>query len=142
MSEVVEQAVLPVPQPAPNPDTVEFWKATADGRLLFTRCNACGEAVWYPRPICPFCHSSDTAWEESSGRGTIYTYTIVHRGPGPWASASPYVAAYVQLEEGPRMMTNIVDCDPATLEIGQAVELIFHKVDDESSIPRFRPAQP
>lgn len=138
MSEVVGRPPLLAPPPPVNPDTREFWEATLEGRLLFRRCRACGEAIWYPRPICPFCHSTDTVWEQACGRGRIYSFTVVRRGAGPWAAESPFVLAYVELEEGPRMMTNIVDCDFAALEIGGEVEVVFHKTPEAAALPRFR----
>ena len=139
MSDVVEQSSLPTPTPSVNTDTKEFWAATLEGRLLIRRCNACGEAIWYPRPICPFCHSQDTVWEESAGRGRIYSFTVVRRPGGAYAGADPYVLAYVELDEGPRMMTNIVDCDQSLLAVDQPVEVVFHKTDQEMALPRFRP---
>jgi uncharacterized OB-fold protein len=133
------QAALPAPSPEISPELAEFWAATTQGRLLLPRCRACGEAFWYPRPACPFCHAADTAWEQASGRGRIYTYTIVRRGAGAYADA-PYVLAYVELDEGPRMMTNIVDCAFDDLEIGLPVEVVFHRAGDGAALPRFRPA--
>ena len=140
MSEIVEAPALPAPAPEVSPELREFWDATAAGRLLLRRCTACGEAIWYPRPICPFCYSSETVWEQASGRGVIYTYSVVRRGAGPYAGA-PYVLAYVELDEGPRMMTNIVDCRFEDLRIGQRVELVFHRTELGTALPRFRPAQ-
>jgi hypothetical protein len=140
VSEVVEDPTLPAPTPGVTSDTEEFWSATAEGRLLLRRCNSCGEAIWYPRPICPFCHSDDTEWQESSGRGSIYSFTVVRRSSGEFAVAVPYVLAYVELDEGPRMMTNIVDAELDELFVGQAVELVFHRSSSGAALPRFRPA--
>jgi len=140
MSEVVESPGLPAPPPDVAPELAEFWAATEEGRLLLRRCTACGEPIWYPRPVCPFCHSTETVWVEASGRAQVYTYSIVRRGIGPYAE-TPYVLAYVQLEEGPRVMTNIVDCDPASVHIGQAVEAVFHRTAAGPALPRFRPVE-
>jgi uncharacterized OB-fold protein len=140
MHEVVEQPALVAPTPPMNTDTEAFWAATTKGRLLITRCDNCGEAIWYPRPICPFCHSQATHWEESEGRGRLYSFTVVRRGSGAFASATPYVLAYVELAEGPRMMTNVVDCDPETLNIGDELEVVFHQSEGGPALPRFRPA--
>jgi uncharacterized OB-fold protein len=137
MIEVVESPTLPAPSPAVSADTREFWEATREGRFLIRRCHSCGEAIWYPRPICPFCHSTDTGWEEGTGKGTIYTFAIVRRGGGVYREA-PYALAYVELAEGPRMMTNIVDCDFDAIEIGLAVELVFHRTEEGTALPRFR----
>ena len=139
MSEVVASPSLPTPTPSVTTDTAEFWAATLEGRLLIRRCNGCGAAIWYPRPICPFCHSSDTTWEEASGRGRIYSFTVIRRPGGNYAKADPYVLAYVELAEGPRMMTNIVDCDPMSVAVDQEVEVVFHKTEGAMALPRFRP---
>ncbi|WP_433274282.1 Zn-ribbon domain-containing OB-fold protein [Actinosynnema sp. CS-041913] len=141
MSDVRQSPVLPTPQPVVNPDTAEFWKATAEGTLLGTRCGDCDAAIWYPRPICPFCHSSDTRWERFSGRGVVYSYSVVRRAAGEWAGVTPYVLAYVELAEGPRVMTNIVDCDVEQVRIGDAVEVVFEDTGNGSALPRFRPAR-
>jgi uncharacterized OB-fold protein len=138
VSEVIENPSLPAPAPDVAPELAEFWAATAGGRLLIPRCTECGQAFWYPRPICPNCHSTAIAWEQASGHGVIYTFSIVRRGLGVYADA-PYVLAYVDLAEGPRVMTNIVDCDVESVEIGQPVELIFHRTADGTALPRFRP---
>ncbi|QXJ23274.1 Zn-ribbon domain-containing OB-fold protein [Actinomadura graeca] len=138
MTTVRTDSALPVPAPDVNPDTAEFWAATQEGRLLVTRCSQCGEAVWYPRPICPFCHSTDTVLEQASGRGTVYTFSIVRRAPGEWGQATPYVLAYVELEEGPRVMTNIVDCSVEDVYIGAPVEVVFFDTGEGAALPRFR----
>jgi hypothetical protein len=135
-----DQAALPAPSPEISPELAEFWAATTEERLLLRRCRACGEAIWYPRPACPFCHSADTVWEQASGRGRIYTFTVVRRGAGVYSGA-PYVLAYVELDEGPRMMTNIVDCDFDAVEIGLPVEVVFHPAGEGAALPRFRPAR-
>ncbi len=136
MSEPVQ---LPAPAPQSNLETQPFWDATAEGRFLLKRCDACGLVIWYPRFLCPDCHSTETSWFEASGRGTIYTFTIVRRGQGPWAAAAPYVAGYVTLDEGPTILTNIVGCDPEQVAIGREVELVWHDTGEGSALYRFRP---
>ena len=131
---------LPTPAPVVNPETAPFWAATAEGRLLLARCDGCGVTIWYPRGICPQCHATATSWYEGSGRGRIYSFTVVRRGEGPYREAAPYVLAYVELDEGPRVMTNIVEADPSTLEIDQAVEVVFHDTGEGNALARFRPA--
>ena len=140
MSEIITDAPLPVPAPAPNPDTAKFWTAAAEGRFVIKRCEACGEAHWYPRPICPFCHSDRTVCETGSGRGTVYSFTVIRRAYGPWREAAPYLVAYVTLEEGPTIMTNIVDCEVDDIRIDDPVEVVFH-AGDGHVVPRFRPAR-
>jgi len=136
--DVVDDPALATPVPEIAPELTEFWSATTEGRLLIRRCTACGEAHWYPRTVCPFCHSTATVWEEASGRGTVYTFSVVRRGLGDYGTA-PYVLAYVQLTEGPRMMTNIVDCPVEAVAVGQQVEVVFHRASDDAALPRFRP---
>ena len=91
--------------------TRTYWDAAAEGRLLMRRCGACGRAHHYPREFCPHCWSEDVRWEEASGRATLYTWSVVHRNDlPPFGERTPYVAAVVDLAEGPRMMTEVVEC--------------------------------
>jgi len=121
--------------PTEYPDNQPFWAAAREGRLLIKRCADCKEAHWYPRTICPFCGSEQTQWEQASGRGTVYSVSLTRR-----AGPTPYAMAYVTLEEGVTMMTNIVDCDLDTVRIGDAVELVFKTTDGGAPVPMFRPA--
>jgi len=128
----------------PNPDheTQEYWDAARDGRLLIKRCAACGKAHFYPRPFCPHCWSNDVSWEEASGRATLYTYSIVRRNDlPPFNERVPYVAAVVDLDEGPRMMTNVEGCAEDDLEIGMPLVVDFRVETDEVTVPVFRPAR-
>jgi uncharacterized OB-fold protein len=135
------QMSLPTPAPTPTAETEQFWAATGEGRLLLARCRSCGHLIWYPRSVCPDCHSFDTEWVEASGRGTVYSFTVSRRGEGSWREAAPYVIAVVELDEGPRLMTNIVDCDVDNLGIGQPVEVAFADTGEDNALVRFRPAQ-
>jgi uncharacterized protein len=130
---------LPAPAPPVNPETRPFWDATAQGRLLLRRCLDCASVIWYPRTMCPQCASTRTEWVESAGRGRVYSYTINHRGEGAYKNAAPFVLAYVELDEGPRMMTNIVGADPASLAVGLPVQVVFHDTGDGTALPRFQP---
>ena len=121
----------------PAPELEEYWEATKRGVLLVPHCNACGDAFWYPRTFCPFCHSEDISWTEATGGGSIFSFSVCYRGQGPWAEVGPYVIAYVQLDEGPLMLTNIVESDLDQLEIGQRVALILEDAG-EYKVPRFR----
>ena len=124
-----------IPAPMTNPETEPFWAAAREGKFLVRRCTACGRTHWYPRAVCPFCFSDRTEWREGSGRGTIYSFSVMKRAP------EPYAVAYVTLEEGPTMMTNIVDCDFDRLAIGQAVRVTFRPTQgDGPPYPQFRPA--
>ena len=138
----LSEKVLPAPAPLVNPEVKPFWEATAEGRLLLPKCLECASLIWYPRPFCPSCASTRVEWIQSSGRGTIYSFTVNRRGQADLAAyreAGVYVLAYVELEEGPRVMTNIVDCDPDSVSIGQQVEVVFHDTGQGTALPRFRP---
>ena len=132
---------LPAPAPYPTLETQEFWDGTARGELLLKRCDDCDVVIWYPRSRCPGCGSRATSWFRASGRGTVYSCSVTRKGQGRYRDAGPFVLAYVELEEGPRLMTNIVDCDPESVKIGQAVELVFHDTGEGTALPRFRPAR-
>lgn len=123
-----------IPAPAATLETQAYWDATAKGKLLVRHCTACGEKHHYPRSICPFCFSDRTEWTEASGKGTIYSFSVMRR------AAEPYVMAYVTLAEGPTMMTNIVDCDFDALKVGQAVKVVFVPSEGGAPVPMFTPA--
>lgn len=114
------------------PELEAFWRASAEGRLLLPRCQACGRMHWHPRAFCPFCQAGDIEWIEASGAGEVYTFSIVRR-PG-----MPYVLAYVRLDEGPVLMTNIVDADPSTVRIGMRVQVSFRVTEQGRMAPVFR----
>jgi uncharacterized protein len=121
--------------PAMNPGDEPYFQAAAEGKLLLKKCNDCGEVHHYPRALCPFCWSSKVEWIQAKGTGEIYTYSVTRRG-----TPIPYCIAYVTLEEGPRMMTNIVDCDLDSIKIGQRVKVTFKKTEGGASVPCFVPA--
>jgi len=123
-----------IPAPAPTPETEAFWSAAKEGKFMLRRCTACGKAHWYPRAICPHCMSDKTEWVEASGRGKIYTFSVMRRAP------EPYAIGYVTLEEGPSMLTNFVDCDFDKLKIGQSVKLKFMPTEGGPPVPMFAPA--
>ena len=128
-----QQSERKLAAPEPNPETAPFWEAAADGRLLLRSCKSCGDAHYYPRTICPYCGSSDTDWLEASGKGEIYSVSVMRRGAG-----APYAVAWVVLDEGPAMLTNITDCDLDGLAIGQRVELVFKPTGEDSPpVPMF-----
>ncbi len=120
--------------PVPNPENARYFEATAQGKLLYKKCRSCGEPHFFPRALCPHCFSADTEWLEACGRGTIYTYSICRR-VGP----TPFAIAYVTLEEGVSMMTNIVDCDLDAIRCGQAVKVVFKPTDGGPPVPMFAP---
>ena len=107
------------------------------------QCGACGARRYYPRALCPSCLSSDTAWVLSSGRGTVYTYTVTYQNQAPgFREELPYVLAYVELDEGVRMLTNIVGCAPEDVKIGMPVEVTFEDVTPDVTLPKFKPQGP
>lgn len=128
--------------PIPLPETRPYWEAARRHELALPWCRPCGAFFFYPRAACPTCLSGDVEWRRVSGRGRLHTFTIVHRGPKDFALGAPYVLAMVELEEGPRLMTNLVgiEPDPAHVRIGMPVEVTFADVADDVALPHFRPA--
>ncbi len=131
-----------MPPPLASTTTLPWWEAAAEHRLVVQKCDDCGHTRFPPAPICPECHSDQAGWLEVSGRGEVYTYTIVHR-PIAAGQELPYVVAVIALEDsgGVRMISNLVGVDPDTVEIGMPVELVWEDMSEEMAIPRFRPAQ-
>jgi uncharacterized protein len=133
----------PKPRPAPvaDHDSAVYWQGLHDGKLLLQKCRDCGECQLYPRDRCLACRGP-VDWVEGSGRGTIYSFTVIRQNYSrPFRDWIPYVVALVDLEEGPRIMTNLVDCDPETLQVGAPVEARFEVVSDEAGIALFSPKQ-
>lgn len=131
---------LPSKPPPMDDESRPFWDAAREGKLRLPRCLDCEFVIFYPRSRCPVCRSNRTQWVDLSGRGRVYSRTIVRRAPGRWRDHTPYVVAYVELEEGPRMVTNIVDCDPESVSIGMPVVARYETSDGDFVIPRFTPA--
>lgn len=133
---------LPTPAIVPDGGDAAFWAATRAGILVLPRCTECEQLLWYPRGFCPSCPDGSMDLVEASGEGTVYTFTVVRRGQGAFASATPYVIAYVELTEGPRILSNIVNCEASAITIGQAVRCVFGEVVGEGRLFRFEPMQP
>lgn len=131
-----------IPLPAPTPDTAPFYEAARRGELRLQRCSDCGMFRHYPRPACPRCLSRRFGWERASGRGTVYTWTIV-RGPTlpAFESKLPYNVVDVLLEEGVHFVSEVLDCKPEELYAGMPVEAVFVPVTDEITLVKFRKAQ-
>lgn len=128
------------PLPRPNPDSRPFWDACRKHKFQFQKCAQCGSMRWPPAFICPHCHSGEYRWVEVSGRGKIYTYAVIHRAYRPeFADDLPYVTAIIELEEGVRMLSNIIECDPARLACDMDVELVWDDITGEFSLPKFKP---
>lgn len=132
----------PVPRPAPGPLEAPFWAAVRTGVLHLQRCGGCGAFQHPPKPGCARCGATDMAWVPSTGRGELWSYTVVHPPVLPaFADRVPYVAAVVRLHEGVFLVTNLVDVALDRIAVGDSVELVVHRVDDELSLPLFRVVQ-
>ena len=132
-------ADAPRPIPQPTPISQGFWEAARRSELVIQRCRDCRAWRHYPQPMCPDCHSMDWEWEPVSGRGVIHSYIVAHQAfHAHWADKVPYVVATIELEEGVRMVDDMLNLDPAAVKIGLAVEVIFDKLSDEITLPKFR----
>jgi len=130
-------------KPIPNRGihTRPFWEGAKQGKLMLPRCQDCNRVHWYPRHICPNCHSVNLEWIEGSGEGTVHTFAVQHVAYGGWAQEVPFVTAYIDLKEGDRMLTVLRGVDPNAPEqirIGAAVRVEFEQADDETFIPFWR----
>ncbi len=123
-----------IPAPKVLPETQAYWTAADQGRLLVKRCNSCGQFHHYPRDICPHCLSSDTVWQDAAGTGIVYSFSTMGQGD------AAYTLAFVTLDEGVTLMTNLVDCDPATVRIGDRVKVVFQPSQGGHAVPMFTPA--
>jgi uncharacterized OB-fold protein len=127
------------PLPALDGHTKEFYEWCQRGELRFQRCTACGTWRHVPREMCASCNSFEWEWARSSGRGTVYTWTVIERPLHPaFAKDVPYAPAVVELEEGVRLLSHVADCTPDVLEIGLPVEVFFDAVTPEVTLPKFR----
>ena len=131
------------PIPSPQGESDFYWEKANQHELWIRKCDDCGETYFYPRDISPCCFSKQTSWVRASGRATLHTFAIVHRAPTEqFADDAPYITAIVELEEGPRMPTNIVgvvEPTPDKLRIGMPLEVVFEDVSDVISLPKFQP---
>lgn len=126
------------PISAADDDSQSWWDATAAGRLTVQRCATCGHAQLYPRALCVSCHGADLALSDATGRGTVHSYTIVHRAPHP-AFETPYVVALVRLDEGPVVMSNIVECASESVRCDMRVAVAWEALPDGRQLPLFKP---
>jgi uncharacterized OB-fold protein len=136
-------ASRPLPR-FPEPDTQPFWDATREHRLTYQTCNRCGKVIFYPRGHCPSCSSLETTWHDSRGEGTVYTYSVIRLNRHPaFASLGPYAVAWIDLDEGFRMLSNIVGVDDPTkdITIGQRVKVRWEDQEGGLSLPMFEPAR-
>ena len=119
-------------------DSRPYWEGLAQGELRIQRCNVCSRAVFYPRSICPHCHADSLSWIVASGNGTLYSYTVAHQGFGLFAADVPFVIAIIELEEGARMMSRIVDAPREHIVVGAKVRVTFSNVGEDLTLPYFR----
>ena len=128
------------PLPRVDEESKGFWEACRRHELYLQRCRDCGELRYYPRALCPRCLSDRTEWLRAGGKGTVYTFTVTYQNQSAgFRDALPYVLAYVELDEGVRLLTNIVDCAPDDVRIGMPVEIVFDDVTPDVTLPKFKP---
>ena len=130
-------------KPIPVPDEVSktFWQGCQRQELLLQKCRDCGRFQFYPRFLCINCMSQSMEWVRSSGKGTVHTFTVIQQNVMPgFAQEVPYVFAIIELTEGVRLTTNIVDCAPAEVYIGMPVVVVFEPISPEISLPKFHPS--
>ena len=127
------------PLPIIDPESRPYWDALKQHKLILKYCLDCGKHHFYPRALCPHCHSDALEWREARGAGTIYSFTVAHRPAGPaFKGSTPYVVAVIDLDEGARMMTNLIAETPASVRIGQRVTIHYDDVTPEVTLPKFR----
>jgi len=129
------------PVPAITPDLAPFFEAARQHRLVVQRCGACGALRFPARPVCSACMSRETEWVPVSGRGTVYTLAVMHQAIDPgFAAEVPYAVVLVELDEGVRMISNVVGMPASEIEIGMPVEVVFDELTPEVTLPKFRRA--
>ena len=138
MSDTITQYAKPVPEPSSV--SAPFWEGLKAGELRLQRCTACSRYVFYPRSVCPHCLSDRLEWQTASGRGRVYSFTIIRRAMNPaFAADVPYVFAIVELDEGPRVTTNLINCAPEDTRIGMPVRAACDSVTSEIALLKFEP---
>ena len=130
------------PVPTPSIQSQPFWEGCAWGELLLQRCKSC-QTVWHPpSPLCPSCFSTDYEWAPASGKGTVYTFSVIHHPfRRVWEPFVPYTLAVIELAEGPKLLSNVIDIAPDDVQVGMAVEVTFQQLSDTISLPLFRPVK-
>ena len=128
------------PVPVVNPWVRPFWEAAKEKRLIIQQCRDCEKHIFYPRIACPHCFSDQVDWVDASGKGNVYSFTVVkNNAPSAFIRDMPYVIAVVKLEEGVQMLSNIVGCDPESVTCDMPVEVTFEELNDEFTLPKFKP---
>jgi len=137
------ELLRPVPTPI-TPEAKPYWDGLKENKLMLPKCDDCGKAHFYPRLFCPHCHSRHISWMQASGKGKLYSFEIAHRSLNrAFKVELPVVLAMVELEEGPRIMSNLINIepDPAVVKCDMPVEVVFEKLTDDCTISLFQPAQ-
>jgi uncharacterized OB-fold protein len=132
----------PLPHPL-APEAKPYWEGMKQSKLMLPECHDCRKTHFYPRIFCPHCHSRNLAWIEASGRGKLYAFEILYRSFNPAVKTPlPYVLAMIELEEGPRMLSNLINVkpDPNVIRCDMPVEVVFTKLNDDFTIAFFQPA--
>ncbi len=133
---------LEKPLPRPSEDTAPYWEAAQRGELRMQRCAGCGHIRFPPAILCARCLSPESEWVRLCGRGTVFSWIVIHQSQHPAFNAdTPYNVAIVELEEGPRLHTKVIDCPNEEIFIGMPVEVVFDKVADDTTLPKFRPVR-
>ena len=130
------------PLPRPTEDSAPYWESAHKGELSMQRCSECGHVRFPPSVLCARCLSERHEWIKLSGRGTVFSWIVVHQSQHPAFNAdTPYNVTIVELEEGPRLHTHIVECPSDQIRIGMPVEVVFDRINDEVTLPKFRPTR-
>lgn len=131
------------PIPKPTPETKPFWDGTRQRKLMIQLCGDCRRHYFYPRPLCPHCLSRNVTWVQASGRGKLHSFVINHRPPRGFPTPAPFVIGMVELDEGPRLMSNIVgvEPDPAKIRCDMPLEVVFEDITEAVTLPKFKPVQ-
>ena len=138
---MVAEYQKPLPNPLHRETSAPFWEAARRHALALQRCEACGRLVWYPREVCSFCLSSRLAWETLSGRGRLHSYTVIHQPANPaFREDVPYIYAMVELDEGPRIIGNVIGCRPEEARIDMPLVAVYDDVTPDVTLVKFRPA--
>jgi len=129
------------PIPKPTPESQPFWSATKEHKLALQHCNDCGQFYFYPRPLCRHCLSRNVEWRQVSGTGKLHSFVINSRPPRSFPIQEPFIIGIVELDEGPRLMTNIIgiEADPKRLRCEMPVQVVFEDITEEITLPKFKP---
>lgn len=126
--------------PIIDAESAPFWAGAREHRFLIRHCNACKRNHFYPRHACPHCWSDNCEWRAASGKGRIYSYTVIyHNDVAPFREMLPYIVALIDLEDGVRVTSNVVECTPEIVHVGMPVEVVYEHVTEEVTLPQFRP---